>query len=345
MKSFAKAVFRKPSIVYVALITITTLASCKQDKPSVDISKVRVKVDVKRMDRAIAAFDKNNLGPEVLASLQEYGSFAELYSTNIIKIGSMYNAEYLGRLKLFLNYELNDDINKEIARVFGSDSTSFAPELTEAFKHYKYYYPGKPIPLIYTYNGGFNQSIVIDSGMIGIGLDKYLGSGSHIYRRLEMEEFKKRVMIPSKVTPDCMQALVESEFPYNFVTENVLSYMIHEGRNAYFVSCMMPALSDTTLWGFTTRQLQFCENYERNMWTYLIDNKMLFNTDYMNIKRFTGEGPFTVAFSKESPSRAASWIGYRIVIRYLENNPKLSLQDLMAETDYQKIMNKAKYNP
>ena len=152
-------------------------------------------------------------------------------------------------------------------------------------------------------------------------------------------------MVPDKIVPDCMQAIVDSEFPFNFTMENLLSYMIYEGRKMYFVKAMIPEFNDTMLWGFSSRQMDFCHKYEGNMWSYLIDNKLLFNTDYMNIKRFTTEGPFTTAFSKESPARAASWLGYQIVNGYMEKNDNVTLQELMNETDFQRIMNKSKYNP
>ena len=74
--------------------------------------------------------------------------------------------------------------------------------------------------------------------------------------------------------------------------------MIDEGRKMYFTKAMMPATNDTIIWGFNLKQMQFCEKHEKDMWDYLINNKLLFNSDYMNIKHFTGEGPFTTTFSK-----------------------------------------------
>jgi len=325
--------------------SLALLCSCGSNSFDVDVSKVNVSLDIQRFDQAIALLDKANPGPGAVLLAQKYGAFAELYSVNIIKVGSMYNADYPQNLKMFLSYEVFDDINEQIVQTFGKGDEVFRPALTNAFKHFKYYFPIKEVPVIYTFNGGFNQSVVIDSAMLGIGLDKYLGSSVALYKRLEVEQFKKSAMIPAKIAPDCMQAIFESEFPFNFATENLLSSMIHEGRKMYFVKAMIPDLADTTMWGFTTIQMDFCGSFEGNMWSYLVDNKLLFDSDYMTIKRFTSEGPFTTAFSKDSPARAASWIGFRIVCSYMEHNPGLSLQDLLAETDYQKIMNKAKYNP
>lgn len=318
--------------------------SCSHDPFKVDVSKIKVTLHIHRLDQTIAHLKNDSIEMKLPEIIKEYGTFAELYSNQIIKVGSMYNADYVKNLKVFLNYEVFNDINDLIVKEFGSQRLSFEPELTEAFKHYTYFFPKKKIPNLYTFNGGFNQSIVIDSSLIGIGLDKYLGTNCSLYKHLEMEQYKKDVMYPKKVTSDVMLALAESEFPFNFNSENLLSTMINEGRKIYFTKAMVPDQNDTVVWGFTSKQLKFCTKSEKDMWDYLVDNKLLFNSDYMNIKRFTGEGPFTSAFSKESPARAAVWIGYQIVLSYMNHN-SVTLPQLMKENDFQKIMNKSKYNP
>lgn len=294
---------------------------------------------------AVAQLKYDTSDAKIPQTLKPFGDFAELYSTQIIKVGSMYNADYPRNLRMFLSYELFNDITDAIQKTFGKDKLSFESDLTLAFKHYKYYFPQKTIPNLFTFNGGFNQSIVIDSAIIGIGLDKYLGTKNVLYEKLEMEQFKKNVMYPEKLTSDCMFALAESEFPFSFANQNLLSSMLDEGRKMYFTKAMIPQIADTILWGFTGKQMTFCIENERQMWDYLVDNKLLFNNEYMTIKRFTGEGPFTTAFSKDSPAKAAVWIGYQIVLSYMNHHSNVSLPELMTENDYQRIMNKSKYNP
>lgn len=329
---------------FLYIMALITLVSCSKNRFDVDVSNIHVDVEVSRLDKAIESLKNDSVELQIPRLTKEYGSFLNLYCSQIIRVGTVENAEFSSKLHSFLTYEVFDDITKNIHENFGTDSLLFQKELTDACKHYAYYFPKKTIPHFYTFNGGFNQSIVIDSAIIGIGLDKYLGSNSILYQRLGLELFKRKTMYPGKVVPDCMYALAESEFPFSFVNENLLSTMIHEGRKVYFMKCMMPDLNDTVLWGFSKKQLDFCVKSESDMWNYLVSNKLLFDSDYMNIKRFTGEGPFTTAFSNESPARAAVWIGFNIVASYAEHN-SVNLPQLMSENDYQKIMNKSKYNP
>jgi hypothetical protein len=81
------------------------------------------------------------------------------------------------------------------------------------------------------------------------------------------------------------------------------------------------------------------------MWTHLIENKYLFSTDRFMIDKFILDGPYTRDFGRESPGRAAVWIGYRIVSAYMAKNPGINLSALMAEKDYMKILNQSTYNP
>ena len=81
------------------------------------------------------------------------------------------------------------------------------------------------------------------------------------------------------------------------------------------------------------------------MWQYLLENNLLFSTDQFNIRKLTGEAPFTAFFSKESPGRAAVWLGFRIVESYMMKNPGVKIGDMINITDVQSILEKAKYSP
>ena len=69
---------------------------------------------------------------------------------------------------------------------------------------------------------------------------------------------------------------------------------------------------------------------------------MLFSTDGFLIRKFTGEAPFTSYFTEESPGRAVVWTGFRIIERYMRNNPVVTLAELMEMTDCQAILYRGK---
>ena len=90
---------------------------------------------------------------------------------------------------------------------------------------------------------------------------------------------------------------------------------------------------------------EYLSSAEKSIWAFLIENKLLFNTDKFTINKYILEGPFTTDFGRETPARAAVWIGYRITEAFMTKNPEVSLQQLMEMRDYLKILNQSGYNP
>jgi hypothetical protein len=155
-------------------------------------------------------------------------------------------------------------------------------------------------------------------------------------------------MTPENITPDCMYGWAASEWDFStlkYPADDVLSEIIHEGKLKYFEKCMLPAMSDELIFGFTPEQMKFCRSSESQMWQYLVENNLLFNTEQFTIRKLTGEAPFTGYFGKESPGRAAVWIGFRIVESYMMRNPSSKIEDMIKNTDIQGILEHAKYSP
>ena len=91
--------------------------------------------------------------------------------------------------------------------------------------------------------------------------------------------------------------------------------------------------------------MKFCRNNEArcgNILLKIICFSALISSLYANL---TGEAPFTGYFSKESPGRAAVWIGFRIVESYMMKNPSVKMEEMIKNTDVQEILGNAKYSP
>ena len=225
------------------------------------------------------------------------------------------------------------------------DTIQLRKNLEFAFRHYKYYFPEKEIPIVYTCISGLNQSVVTAEKLIGISLDKYLGVNSRFYKQLGLPVYKRRNMHPEKIVPDAMYAWAVTEWPKSDNANNLLSQMIHEGKMLYFMDAMLPEISDTLKIGFTKKQLDYCRKNEASMWTFMAEQKLLFSTDRMSIKRFIDDGPYTTPFTDQSPARTGAWLGWQIVRSYMNQNKDVELVDLMNNTDFQVILNQSGYRP
>ena len=74
-------------------------------------------------------------------------------------------------------------------------------------------------------------------------------------------------------------------------------------------------------------------------------NKLLYTKDHQTQTKLIQDAPFTTGFGNESPSRLGVFIGWEIVLAYLNNNPDVSLEELIMMTDSQKILQQSGYKP
>jgi len=322
---------------------VTLAFACHHDPLHVNVSGIQVDIATDRFENDLFFADPSLLEDSLPEWKKKYGAFLQHFSY-ITKLGNTEDPAYAEKLRQFVSDHGNYLIFKRTMEVF-PDLDTFTASLTDAFAHYRYYFPDKTIPRIITYVSGFNQSAITDDSLLAIGLDKYLGTNETLYRQIGIYNYLLVNMHPGKLVSDCMLFWGETEFPFRDSLNNLLVNMVYRGRLLYFTDAMIPAGPDSLNWGFTSKNLDFCVSNEKLMWTTLIENKYLFSTDRFTIDKFILEGPFTKDFGRDSPARAAVWLGYRIVCAYMANNPGVTLPELMEEKDYMKILNLSAYNP
>jgi len=283
--------------------------------------------------------------PAAISSLyKKYDDFLDVFSYHIISIGSPSSRDYQAYLSMFLNDRLNKEVYAETQKIF-PDLKGIERELSTAFSLYKSVFPEKEIPRVVAYVSRFNNPCFTVSNYIGLGLDRYFGISSDYYKKLELPKYTKANMFPEKIPSDLMYSWASATFSFNDSVDNALSRMIHEGKLIYFAKAMLPEEPDSLILGYTKAQMKWVKANEEQMWTYLVEKKLLFSRNAMDIRKLTGAAPFTYFFSNDSPGRAGVYIGWRIFSEYARRNPKISFSEMMYETDYEKILRLSKYNP
>lgn len=327
---------------FYLLILAFVFAGCKQNKWDVDISNIELQTQVKRFDKTIFEIDYDSVWKSVPLIEAAYANFFTLYNQAVINIGGTNQVDYADKLVYFLTDPYISEAYKEVKI---NDYSNEFNNVIDGFKRYKYHFPEKQTPNIYTHISGFNQSIVIDSGIVSISLDKYLGADSKFYTMLRTPMYLRNNMHKQKIPSDVLFAWALTEFAYDDSGDKLSNRMIYYGKIHVLLDAFLPHTPDTLKWGFTDTKLDWCYENERQMWLYLVEKKLLFSSDFKEMKRFIDDGPFTTPFSKQSPSRTGRWLGYQIVNSYLKHNPNISLKELMTNTNYQQILNDSKYKP
>jgi hypothetical protein len=331
-------------VLPVILVLSMLFHACRKDPYQTDISGIELDLQISRFEVDLFGLDFDSIPAAIPMLKGRYGDFFDIFNYRIVNIGGSDQVTYPDYLKSFLSDYLNNEVYRVTMAVF-PDLDVLESRLNDAFKRYRYHFPEMQIPAVYSFISRFNQSIVTSDGLLAVGLDNYLGRDTEFYKRLARHQYQINNMHPAKIPSDCLLGWGITEFAFNDSADNVLSNIIYHGRNAYFTKWMLPEQPDSLIMGFTDEQMRFCLNNESRMWEYLVEEKVLFNTDRMTIQKFTGNGPFTGDFTRESPARAAVWLGWRIVEDYMRHNNRITLRDLMYDNDYQKILTLSKYNP
>lgn len=305
----------------------------------------RVDLKIVRFDKELFSLDIYSPADSVKELARKYSEFMPLFSNRIIEIGDTSEPWFADALMRFVTDQAIFNIYKKVSEVY-PDFVKQQSELEAGFSEFTALFPEKEIPTIYTYISGLNQSMVTADGILGISLEKYLGTSNSLYDEVypPIPQYLRSRMNPENIPTDALKAWCSSEFEYNPEQKNLLSKMLYEGRNIFLLKQLFPEKPDTLIWNFSADQMQFCLDNEKQMWTYLIEQKLLFITDNFRINQFVEEAPFTKDFSTDSPGKSAIWIGYRIVEKYFDRN-KLTIQQLMQENNFQKILNESRYSP
>ncbi len=323
------------------------MIGCASDDANfdVDVSNIDYKPIIKRFDKTFDSLEFENAISDAAFLDSLYGDFAEFYLYQIIKTGLKESQTFKVKCQDFKNYCIVSDIESSVKKLYNNDKT-IEDLFVDGFKHFRYYFPNDTLSDIYTIYGGFQESIFPTDGITAICLEKYLGEDFANYESVGIEVYKRKKMNPENMPVDFFKTYAMLNFSLD--EENattLLCEMIYQGRIMYFINAILPNIPDESRWGITNYQYRWQKEYEAEIWDYLVQKKILFSTNVMEIRNFTGIGPFTNAFGNQSAPGCANYCGFKIVCSYMKNNPNVSLKDLMQEKDLMKIYNLARYKP
>ncbi len=330
----------------VTAVGLLILNSCKQQtKP--DVSSIPLKISIKRFDKDLFERKGKDLEKTNAFLNDKYGAFYSDYVNRMVGDGNYSGTQILSTLYKDQAYT---DLNNEVEGTFNKTADMEAA-LSETFKYIKFYYPKSKTPQIISFVSGFAVQTPIGEDYIGIGLDMFIGRNSKFYKSIvqSVPLYISRRFSPEYVVPRVTETFAREElFQEADSDRTLISKMIHNGKILYFMDQVLnDNVKDTIKIGYTTKQLEWCNTYQVDIWGFFLENNLLFETDYQKIQVYLSEGPFTPGLGNknESAPKLGVWIGWQIVRKYMQQNTGVTLQELMAEKDTQKILTLSKYKP
>jgi len=333
------AIFALLSVIFVVLFL-------KKNTQKNNISASELKEAKKQNSLRILRYEKDLFSLDVNHLSKEIECLSKTYSPLLIEPGIWNDPIKMEGLKAYLQDTVILALYHIAEKTIKTDI--FLEELETAFGYYKVFYPTDTIPTIITLIPGLDislPSVYIYDGILFVNVDMYLGADCSYYKATELPlyimERCEPVFLPIDIFKKAMAYKHLKAVPHT----TLLDAMITEGKRLYFTEMMFPSLHERFIIGYSEEKYHWANQYLGNAWSYLIEKNELFGKGERLLRCYIEEAPFTKPFGNDSPGRMGVFLGWKLIQSYMKNNPKVTLPELMQESDFQKILNASKFKP
>jgi len=200
--------------------------------------------------------------------------------------------------------------------------------------------------IVYFVSGLNNWSVVtVDTAIVGIGLDMYLGEGYPFYKSVGIADYMTRQFRPEAVPVNVFKALYEDGHPFVAENRDLLDMMVQRGKEQYYLSKIIPFIPEATRLGFTEAQLDWCKGNEALIYNFFVKGGFLYEKNWAKILRYVKDAPEATGMPKESPGNVGTWLGLQIVRSYVAKHPDMKMEALFAQADAPAILQGGQYKP
>lgn len=327
---------------FVAIIVL--FVSCGDGNRKPDVSHIKTAVTLQRFEQDFFKIDTSQMATGLGNLKRTYPQFFPVFMQDILQLPPE-GAEALPIVKTIISSyrSLNDSIQKKYPSL-----DWLQKDLEESFKYVKYYFPQYKLPGVITFIGTLDApGTVLTQNHLGIGLHQFAGKNFSAYQSPDVQQmypayisrrFDKEYMVPNS-----MRAIADDVYPDQSVGRPLIEQMVEKGKQWYLLQHFAPDAADSAITGFTTRQLDWAENNEGNIWGFII-RENLYSIEPHVIQTYIGEAPYTQGMPQESPGNIGAWVGWRIVQQFAAKNGELTLQQVL-QTPAKTIFEGAQYKP
>ncbi len=323
-------------ITAVVLVTLSCSSANSQSSAESEGTISDHRVEIIRFDKDLLEYITSPSDAKALALETEYKNLLPYFSR--VAVGN--NKIDLNQLQKYFSHPQLYKLYSETITKF-SDLSDVEDELTTASIRAKDILD-KKLPAFYVHVSGLKQNVIVADSLISLSLDKYLGRDYGLYAAF-FEPYQLTTMSPEYISRDYLKAWILSEFVPENKPKDLLQTMINEGKILYLLDALLPEKKPEILLGYTSNQMQWSTQNERQIWHAIIEKKHLYSTDPYLAARYITDAPYTTTLSPESAPRAGQFIGWRMVDQYMKNTKKTP-RELLQETA-EEILRISKYNP
>ena len=273
--------------LFYLLVLAVLCAACSSDPLDVNASDQDVSLGFVNMDSVLVNSDSSSF---VSFHDDWKKTMPDIYNYQLghcLQLPELSGPETFGRFKTFRSDKYITSLEKEIATLFNSKKLEgLEDQITEGFKRLKYHFPNQQIPNnIVFMNSLYASNVFCTETEIGIGMERYLGAESESIKALPEQEFYgwiKAAMDEKFLVRDVFTGWVSTHFMEE-PQGSVIEQMIHWGKIIYFTEAAMPDQPKHIILRYEKDDLEWAKKNELAFWEYLVNEKLLFKSEELNI--------------------------------------------------------------
>ena len=222
-------------IYFILFSLMLVCVGCQWNLSSTDAEKGNGRIAIERYDRLERHFLTSGDTTALQQMKADYPLQTRTLIEHVLRLGRLDEPDINHRFLVFFQdstlQTLVGDVEKQYA-----DMSDIEKQLTEAFQRLEEMIPTLQIPQVYAQIGSLDQSIVVGEGLLGISLDKYLGSNHPVYLRYGYTEKQRAMMKRESIVPDCLGFYLLSLYPFTdeeLPDEHMarIQYVVNEAMN------------------------------------------------------------------------------------------------------------------
>ena len=327
-----------PKSVFTCVLVVCLLVGCSNDPLKVDASGVKTGISYVNLDSLMVHTAPNDLASLNKQCISELGDIYAYEIGYCIKLPNNSDSAFVQGMSLFMADPYVQQLERRIGQRF-SKMDNKIKEIESGFQHLKVHFPKLKLPeKVVFMNSLFTSNVFSTEREIGVGLERYLGAETDVVKQLPYQSFPdwekkamKEMYIPRDVITSWVTThLVEEE------DGNLAEKIVRWGKALYATQAAFPDKDPAFVLRYDPKQYEWAVENEQALWKYLVDEDMLFKIDELNTKNLLGEGPFTPGLPEKGPDRLGQFLGYRIILKYMEIRD-VTLEELM-KTSYSDIL-------
>jgi len=324
--------------IFSFLFVLIILISCNRNPLDVDTSNISIKTGFVNLDSIFVNSDSVQL---IFHHHENLSKIKEIYEYELgycLRIGNVSDTALVNSMRLFLHDPYISRLEKRIQTKF-ADLGTVKKEIISGLKHLKFHIPEGTIPENVVFmNSFFASSAFSTEKQIGIGLERYLGPSTDVIKELPPQvaaDYEREGMDAKYMSRDALCSWIMTHYveePEGNLAENIVRW----GKILYLTKAAFPEMSAAHIMRYSDEDYKWSIDNEYSLWKYLVDEKMLFKIDELNLKNLLGDGPFTPGLPEKGPDRLGQFIGLRIIEKYMELTD--SSIDKMLKAPYSEIL-------